>query len=137
METVARVTTAPLASLTVPEMRPPTPARAPKASMNRAARSATARLKDLERARNISLLVAIHYQLERECRLVVIGCQLEFCKNLVTIRRPIAEVYRRRCGERGFSRPRSHPPQGRKRTRTVGSSCAKSGSRPPRLTLAA
>src|ERR1700728_150602 len=93
METVARVTTAPLASLTVPEMRPPTPARAPKASTNRAARSATLRLKDQKRARNISLLVAIHYQLERECRLVVIGCQLEFCKNLVTIRRGESAFY--------------------------------------------
>src|SRR5580704_19100543 len=84
METVALVTTAPLASFTVPEMRPPTPARAAKAKRKRAARSARVRRIARKRAQNIGLLVAIDYQLERECRLVVNGCQLEFCKNLVT-----------------------------------------------------
>src|SRR5271156_2650570 len=34
----------------------------------------------------MSLLVANHYQLEKESRLVAIGCQLENCKNLVTNR---------------------------------------------------
>ena len=37
----------------------------------------------------MSLLVANHYQLEKESRLVANWCQLEFCKNLVTIRGPV------------------------------------------------
>src|SRR5271163_3521954 len=84
METVALGITAPVASFTVPEMRPPTPARAASARINRAARSEMARLKERGGGRNMSLLVANHYQLEKESRLVAIGCQLENCKNLVT-----------------------------------------------------
>src|SRR5580700_9784925 len=86
METVALGITAPVASFTVPEMRPPTPARAAKARIKRAAKSEMIRPRERGRGRNTSLLVASHYQLGRECRLVVNGCQLEFCKNLVTIR---------------------------------------------------
>src|SRR5580693_1906139 len=93
METVVLGITAPVASFTVPEMRPPTPARAAKARIKRAAKSEMIRPRERGRGRNMSLLVAIHYQLERECRLVVNGCQLEFCKNLVTIRRGESAFY--------------------------------------------
>src|SRR5580658_9392111 len=93
METVALGITAPVASFTVPEMRPPTPARAAKARIKRAAKSEMIRPRERGRGRNTSLLVASHYQLGRECRLVVNGCQLEFCKNLVTIRREESAFY--------------------------------------------
>src|SRR5580693_7060764 len=86
METVAWRITAPVASFTLPEMRPPTPARAAMARIKRAAKSEMMRPRERGRGRSTSLLVANHYQLERESRLVVIGCQLEFCKNLVTVR---------------------------------------------------
>src|SRR5271156_1218937 len=88
METEALGMTAPVASLTVPAIRTPTPARAAKARINRAANSEMMRPRERGRGRNTSLLVAIHYQLEKESRLVVIGCQLVICKNLVTMRRP-------------------------------------------------
>jgi hypothetical protein len=93
METVALVTTAPLESFTVPEMRPPTPARAAKASRNRAARSEMVRLKERGRGQNMNLLVANHYQLEKESRLVVNVCQLANCNYLVTERRGESAFY--------------------------------------------
>src|SRR5208282_2401480 len=86
METDAFGITAPVASFTVPEMRPPTPAPAAKARIKRAARSEMVWLKERAGARSTVLLVANDYQLEKEFRLVANQCQLKFCRNLIPIR---------------------------------------------------
>src|ERR1700722_15612634 len=90
MVTVARGTTAPLATLIVAEMRPPTPAK--ENGANESTTTTTKiRTENRERKRSTRapgpILVDTQYQLACKPRLVENKCQLESCKSLVTIRR--------------------------------------------------
>src|ERR1700735_3559554 len=85
METVALGTTAPLESLTVPEMCPPTPAELAIAK-NSVRNGHRMKRQVREKAESTGrLLVETHYQLRRKRKLVENECQLVFCKSFVTL----------------------------------------------------